>query len=114
MKKNTIVWVLLVLLVLLFLLDLGVEAAVYDGSILLPVQDLLYPLSQVSQNHRLITIQMNTRCCFSRKRGFLFTITLKQKPKGITRILSVCLVVQRGMACDHLGFCLRFIVKENS
>ena len=52
MNKNTIVWVLLVLLVLLFLLDLGVEAAVYDGSIILPVQDLLYPLSQVSKNHR--------------------------------------------------------------
>ena len=50
MRKNTIVWVLLVLLVLLFLLDLGVEAAVYDGSILLPVHDLFYPLSQVSQN----------------------------------------------------------------
>ena len=31
----------------------------------------------------------------SRFRGFLFTITLRQKPKGVMRMLSLCLVIQR-------------------
>ena len=49
---------------------------------------------------------------FSRFRGFLFTISLRQKSKGVTRILSPCLVIQRSMRATPLGFCLRVIVDE--
>ena len=34
---------------------------------------------------------------------FLFTITLRQKPKRVTRMLSLCLVIQRGMRINPLG-----------
>ena len=38
-------------------------------------------------------------------RGFSFTITLRKKPKGVTRMVSVC-------NSTPLGFCLRVIVNE--
>ena len=50
---------------------------------------------------------------FSRFRGFSFTITLRQKPKGVTRMLSLCLVIQCDMHVTPLGVCLRVIVNEN-
>ena len=49
---------------------------------------------------------------FSRFRGFSFTITLKQKPKEITRMLSLCFVNQRGMRDTPMGFC--FLNQEPS
>ena len=49
---------------------------------------------------------------FSRFRGFSFTITLRQKPKGVTHMLSLCLVIQRGICITPLGFCLGVIVNE--
>ena len=54
----------------------------------------------------------NNRCRFSKFRGFSFTITLRQKPKGVMRMQSLFLVIQRLMRVTHLGFCLRVIVKE--
>ena len=44
--------------------------------------------------------------------GFSFTITLRQKPKGVSPRLSVCFVIQRFLRRTPLGFCLRVIVKE--
>ena len=47
-------------------------------------------------------------------RFFLSTITLRQKPKGVTHMLSLCLVMQRGMRVTPLGFCLRVIVNKKN
>ena len=50
---------------------------------------------------------------FSRFRGFSFTITLRKKPKGVTRIsveqlsLSLCFVIQRRMCGIPLGVYLK-------
>ena len=46
--------------------------------------------------------------------GFSFTITLKQKPKEITHMLSLCLVTQRGMRVTSLGFWLMVILNEKT
>ena len=48
---------------------------------------------------------------FSRFRGFSFTITMRQKPKGVTRI--PCQDREIACLCPPKGFCLRVIVKEN-
>ena len=39
-------------------------------------------------------------------KGLPFTITLRQRPKAVTRMLSVCLVIRLGMSVTHLGFSL--------
>ena len=44
--------------------------------------------------------------------GFSFTINLSQKPKGVTRMLFLFLVIQRGIHVAPLGFCLRVILNE--
>ena len=49
---------------------------------------------------------------FSRIRGFSFTITQWQKPKRVTRMLSLCLVIQHVMQVTPLGYCLRVVVNE--
>ena len=49
---------------------------------------------------------------FSRFRGFSFTKTLRQRPKGVTHMLSLCLVIQRCLRGTPLGFCHRVIVNE--
>ena len=49
---------------------------------------------------------------FLRFRGFSFNIIMRQKPKEVTRMLSLCLVIQRGMLVTPLDFWLRVIVKE--
>ena len=49
---------------------------------------------------------------FSRFRGFSFTITLRQKPKGVPRMLSLFLVIRRCLRGTPLGFFLRVIVNE--
>ena len=49
---------------------------------------------------------------FSRLRGFSFTIIMRQRPKGVTRMLSICLVIQRCLHETPLGFCLRVVVNE--
>ena len=46
---------------------------------------------------------------FSRFMCVSFTITLRQKPKEVTSILSLCLVIQQ---VTPLDFCLRVIVNE--
>ena len=46
---------------------------------------------------------------FSRFNCFSFTITLRQKPKEVTRVLSCN---SRSMRVTPLGFCLRIIVNE--
>jgi len=45
---------------------------------------------------------------------FSFTITLRQKPKGVTRMLSVCIVILLGVRVTPLAFCLKVIVNEKS
>ena len=40
------------------------------------------------------------------------TISLRQKPKRITRMFSLCPVIQHGMSEASLGFCLRDVVNE--
>ena len=50
-------------------------------------------------NNTTITLDV----VFSRFRVFSFTITLRQKPKRATRMLSLCLVIQRGMRVTPLG-----------
>ena len=47
----------------------------------------------------------------SRSRDFSFTITLRQKLKGVTRMLSL-LVIQRCIRVTPLGFYIRVIVNE--
>ena len=60
--------------------------------------------------HRLIKITDGTvDVVFSRFMCVSFTITLRQKPKEVTSILSLCLVIQR---VTPLDFCLRVIVNE--
>ena len=49
----------------------------------------------------------------SRFKGFSFTITLRQGPKKVKRMLSFCLVIQHNMRVTPLGFCLRVSVNEN-
>ena len=49
---------------------------------------------------------------FSRFRGFSLTLNLRQRSKGVTRMLSLCLVIQRCLRGTHLGFCLRIFVNE--
>ena len=64
--------------------------------------------------HRLITIQIE-RQFFQDLGVFPFTITLRQKPKKVTRMLILCLVIQQfNAACELLlqAICLRFIVHE--
>ena len=39
-------------------------------------------------------------------------MTLRKIPKEVTRMLSLCLVIQRGMCVTLLGFCLRVIVDK--
>ena len=41
-------------------------------------------------NHRWMTIADST---LSRSKGFSFTITLRQKPKEVTRMLSLCIII---------------------
>ena len=41
---------------------------------------------------------------FSRFRGFSFIITLRQKPKEVTRMLSFCLVIQH---CMPIQYCTK-------
>jgi len=63
--------------------------------------------------HRKIT----THIKILRFRGFPFTITLRQKPKGVPsrqRMLSLCLVIQRCLRGTPLCFCLGVIVNEKS
>ena len=63
--------------------------------------------------HRLIKITNRTLDVdFSRFMYVSFKITLRQKPKGVTRKLSLCLVIHRGMRVTPLGFCLRVFVNE--
>ena len=50
---------------------------------------------------------------FSRFRGFSFILTIRQRPKVVTRMHSLCLVIQRCLRGTPLGFCLRASVKEN-
>ena len=64
-------------------------------------------LTGLSFNQRLIRITDKTLdVVFSRFRGFSFTITLRQKSKGVkyAHALSLCLVIQRGMRVTPLGF----------
>ena len=49
---------------------------------------------------------------FSRIRSFSFQKNLRQKPKGVTHKLSLCLVIQRSMRVTPLGFCLRTILNK--
>ena len=42
----------------------------------------------------------------------LITIFLRQKPKRVMRMFSLCPVIQHGMSEASLGFCLRDIVNE--
>ena len=56
--------------------------------------------SSHNSSHRLITIQMK------------HTISLRQKPKRITRMFSLCPVIQHGMSEASLGFCLRDVANE--
>ena len=61
-------------------------------------------------SHRLINNTERTLdVVFSRFRDFSFTRTLRQKPKGVTRMLSLCLVNQRSMRVTSLGFCISVI-----
>ena len=66
--------------------------------------------------HRLIKIKDRTLdFVFLRIRGILFTITLRQRPKGIScrlRILSFYLVIKLCLHGTPLGSCLRVIVNE--
>ena len=49
---------------------------------------------------------------FARFRGFSFTITLRQKPKIVMRMLFLCLVIQYSMCVTSSG--PRVIVKEKT
>ena len=49
---------------------------------------------------------------FARFRGFSFTITLRQKPKEVMRMLFLCLVIQHSMCVTSSGVCPRVIVNE--
>ena len=49
---------------------------------------------------------------FARFRGFSFTITLRQKPKEVMRMLFLCLVIQHSMCVTSSGLCPRVIVNE--
>ena len=40
----------------------------------------------------------------------MFTIILRQYPKGVQRILCLCLVIQPSMRISTLGFCLRVLM----
>jgi len=65
--------------------------------------------------HRLINNTDRTLdVVFSRFRGFSFIVTLRQKPKEVTRMLSLCLVIQRSMRVTPSGFFLRVIVNEKT
>ena len=44
--------------------------------------------------------------------GFPLTITLRQKPKGVTHMVSLCHVIQHCLRGTPLGFCLGFMVNE--
>ena len=62
-------------------------------------------------NHRLINKTDRTLdVVFSRFRGFSFTITLRQRLKGVTCMLSLCFVIQRCLRGTPLVFCVRVIV----
>ena len=41
-------------------------------------------------------------------------MTLRQKHKGVTRVLSLCLIIQRVMSLTPLSLCLSFIVNEKT
>ena len=43
---------------------------------------------------------------------YVITITLRQTLKGVRRMLSLCLVLQRGMRVTPWSFYLRVIVNE--
>ena len=42
------------------------------------------------------------------------SVTLRQRPKGVVRMLFLCQVIQRGMRVTYLVFCLKDIVNEKS
>ena len=55
--------------------------------------------------HRLINNTDRTLdVVFSRLRDYSFTITLRQRPKGVTCMLSLCLIIQRCLRGTLLGF----------
>ena len=68
---------------------------------------LLYLLSL--QNFKILNLEKLFKEFFHQYRlfkilEFLFTITLRQKPKRVKRMLSLCLVIQRGIRINPLGF----------
>ena len=62
--------------------------------------------------HRIIINTDRILDVILRFKSFSFTVTLRQKPKGITRMLSLCLVIQCCLHGTPLSFCLRVIVNE--
>ena len=67
--------------------------------------------------HRLIKITDRTlNVVFLRFRGFSFTITQRQYPKGVRRSRrrtdSLCLVILRRLRVTPFGFYLKVIVNE--
>ena len=54
--------------------------------------------------HRLMTIDRTLDVVFSRFRGFSFTITLRQKTKGVTRMLSLCFVIAMAKISANMDF----------
>ena len=72
----------------------------------LPITNYIFN-SQINKNK-----DRTQDVAFSRFRVFSFTITLRQKPKGVTHMLSLCLLIQRSITVTPFGFYLRVIVNE--